>query len=292
MADSIEISAKNVNDAVALALQRLGKTQSEVDVTVLSEGSRGILGIGAEDARVRVTVHPPAAKPAPADTPPAPDKKPAEAPAPAPSGRPAKAAVAKSQPGSGAPAPTPRSTQPSAPRQAAPSQEEQAEITGVSPEVVAVAKEVVEELVRLLGLKARVQMRGLEPRGVRSPDDGTATCTADVTGEDLGILIGRRGENLTALQYVTNMIVNKRTDSDVRVVVDVEHYLVRRYESLHGIALRMAERVKQSGTPVTLEPMPPYERRIVHMTLADHPDVSTVSIGEGEERRVVISAKT
>ncbi len=294
MADSVETSAKNVNDAIALALQKLGKSQSEVDVTVISEGSRGILGIGAEDARVRVTVRPPAAKAALPEAPPAPAREAAAAEvAPAPSAKPAKAAPAKSKPTTAAPAATlaPRPAPAPARPTAATSQEPESEISGVSPEVVAVAKEVVEELVRLLGLKAQVQMRGLEPRGVRSPDDGTATCTADVTGEDLGILIGRRGENLTALQYITNMIVNKRTESDVRVVVDVEHYLVRRYESLRGLALRMADRVKQSGIPMTLEPMPPYERRIVHMTLADHPDVSTVSIGEGEERRVVISSK-
>jgi spoIIIJ-associated protein len=302
VADSIEISAKTVNEAVNLALQKLGKTQSEVDVTVISEGSRGILGIGAEDARVRVSVRPPpaklppvetqpAAKPAPAVTLPAPSKEVEEDRVPAPIARRAKAAAPRSEPAGAAPAPKPRSAQLPPRSPAAPSQEPESEITGVSPDVVAVAKEVVEELVRLLGLKAQVHMRGLEPRGVRSPDDGTATCTADIIGEDLGILIGRRGENLTALQYVTNMIVNKRTDSDVRVVVDVEHYLVRRYESLRGLALRMAERVKQSGTPITLEPMPPYERRIVHLTLSDHPDVSTVSIGEGEERRVVISAK-
>jgi spoIIIJ-associated protein len=287
VAESIEISAKTANEAIAQALQKLGKTQNEVDITVISEGSRGILGIGAEDARVRVTVRAPAPPPAPPETPPASGKATEAEPAPPPGARPTRPRAARGQPRSAAPAPRARSARPAGP----PVEEAESEITGVSPEVVAVAKEVVEELVRLLGLKAQVHMRGLEPRGVRSPDDGTATCTADITGEDLGILIGRRGDNLTALQYVTNMIVNKRTNGDVRVVVDVEHYLVRRYESLRGLSLRMAERVKQSGMPITLEPMPPYERRIVHLTLADNPDVSTVSIGEGEERRVVISGK-
>jgi len=261
VADTIEVSAKTVNDAVALALQRLGKKRDEVDIEVLSEGSRGILGIGAEDARVRVSIR----RPIVIERPPRPP-----------------AAVAATTPVAKPPA---TQATPSASRSTP------ADIPDVPPEVVATAKEVVETLIRLMGLKGQVTMRGLEPRGVRTPDDGTPTCTADITGDDLGILIGRRGETLSALQYVTNLIVNKRTNSNVRVVVDVEHYLVRRYESLRGLAMRMAERVKQSKSPITLEPMPPHERRIIHLTLADSPDVTTVSIGEGEERRVVISPR-
>lgn len=285
MADSIEIGAKNVNDAIALALQRLGKKQDEVDIEILSEGSRGILGIGAEDARVRLTVR----RPAPverATRPPAPaapverDARPLAPAAPVErAARPAAERPARRV----APAPQPIA------ETAVPAPE--AAIGEVPADVVALAREVVEELLRLTGLKGHVVMRGSEPRGSRTPDDGTLTCTADVTGDDLGILIGRRGENLTALQYITNLIVNKRTGSNVRVVVDVEHYLVRRYESLRGLALRMSERVQQSRSSITLEPMPPHERRIIHVTLADHPSVTTVSIGEGEERRVVISPR-
>jgi len=267
VADTIETSAKNVNDAIALALQRLGKKQEDVDIEILSEGSRGILGIGAEDARVRVTLR----RPAPVEKATRVTARPAVEPAPE---RPARRELSIA----------PQVDEPVSP--AAPSA-----IEDVPPEVVAVAKTTVEDLLRLMSLKGQVVMRGAEPRGSRTPDDGTLTCTADVTGDDLGILIGRRGENLTALQYITNLIVNKRTDSNVRVVVDVEHYLVRRYESLRGLAKRMAERVQQSNSSITLEPMPPHERRIIHITLADHPSVSTVSIGEGEERRVVISPR-
>lgn len=275
MADTIDVSAKTVNDAIAQALQRLGKKQDEVDIEILTEGSRGILGIGAEDAKIRVSVR----KPAPVEPPPPPPAPRVDKPRP-----PAPEAPARRS--SPLRAEKPRPTAADIVAAAT-----QSEIPGVSPEVVAVAKEVVEELLRLMGLRAHVTMRGPEPRGARTPDDGTATCTADVSGEDLGILIGRRGENLSALQYVTNLIVSKRTEGDVRVVVDVEHYHVRRYESLRGLAQRMADRVRQSGSPITLEPMPPHERRIVHMTLAEDPDVSTASIGEGDERRVVISPK-
>lgn len=283
MADSIESNAKTVNDAVALALQRLGKKIDDVDVEILSEGSRGILGIGAEDARVRVTVR----KPAPVVRP-APVEKPAPAARPEPVERPAP--VTRSAPVE-RPVVTEHPARSSSPARSTIASLEDSDIPGVSAEVVAVTKEVVEELLRQMSLKGQVVMRGAEPRGSRTPDDGTATCTADISGDDLGILIGRRGENLTALQYITNQIVAKRTDSNVRVVVDVEHYLVRRYESLRGLALRMCDRVKANHSPITLEPMPPHERRIIHLTLADHPDVTTASIGEGEERRVVISPR-
>jgi spoIIIJ-associated protein len=287
VAESIEVSAKTVNDAIGLALQRLSKKQDDVDIEILNEGSRGILGIGAEDARIRVTVRRPVVverpQPAPVERPQPAAVAPVAAPRPAP--RPAPAATAAVDASNGAPRPAPVPA--AADTKVAPA----AAIEDVAPEVVAMTKEVVEELLRLTGLKGQVTMRGLEPRGSRTPDDGTATCTADVIGDDLGILIGRRGENLTALQYMTNLIVNKRTDSNVRIVVDVEHYLVRRYDSLRGLALRMAERVKQSHSPITLEPMPPHERRIIHVTLADSPVVSTASIGEGEERRVVISPR-
>ncbi len=267
MLDSIEVSAKTVNDAVALAVQKLGKKPEDVDVEILSEGSRGILGIGAEDARVRVRVR----RPAPAP----------ERPAPPPE----------------RPAPPERVTRP--PVAVAPASRTQAAATpegepgpDVSADEAAIVKEVVQDLLRLMGLRATVTIRGLEPRGVRTPDDGTPTCTADISGDDLGIMIGRRGENLSALQYIVNLIVARRTgNSNLRVVVDVEHYLVRRYESLRGLAQRMAERVAHSKSPITLEPMPPHERRIVHMTLAEHPQVTTFSIGEGEERRVVVSPK-
>jgi len=248
--ESIETSARTVEEAINLALQRLGKSRDDVEIVVLSEGSRGILGIGAEDARVRVSL-----RPAPAVAP----ERPTRAPQPL---------------GKRAPVP------PSRP-----------EIPGVAPEVSAAAKEVVEELLRAMAVTARVSVRGAEPRGVRTPDDGTPTCTVDISGEDLGMLIGRRGETLSALQYITNLIVARRVDSKMRVVVDVEHYLVRRYDALRGLALRMAERVRQHRQPMTLEPMPPHERRIIHLTLADHPDVTTVSVGEGDDRKVVISPR-
>ena len=115
--------------------------------------------------------------------------------------------------------------------------------------------------------------------------------TFDITGDDLGILIGRRGQTLACLQYMVRLIVSHQTKAETPIVVDVEGYKKRRYESLRALAQRLAEQVKASKVPVTLEPMPAYERRIVHLALAEHPEVTTQSIGVGEARRVVIEAK-
>ncbi len=111
----------------------------------------------------------------------------------------------------------------------------------------------------------------------------------DVDGDDLGILIGRRGQTLASLQYLLNLIVAKQVNHRVSFGVDVDGYRRRREEALVTLAKRMAARVRGTGRSVTLEPMPPNERRIVHLTLADDPAVMTVSIGEGEARKVAIT---
>jgi spoIIIJ-associated protein len=113
----------------------------------------------------------------------------------------------------------------------------------------------------------------------------------EVIGEDLGLLIGRRGETLTSLQFVLNLILAKRLKKWARVVVDVEGYRGRREQTLNGLAQRVAYRVQQSGQPVALEAMPAGERRIIHMALADNPHVLTGSVGEGDHRKVVISPR-
>jgi spoIIIJ-associated protein len=113
----------------------------------------------------------------------------------------------------------------------------------------------------------------------------------DVSGEDLGILIGRRGDTLASLQYLVNLIVGRKLKAKTAFGVDVEGYRRRREQSLKNLAIHMAERVKSNGQTVTLEPMPPNERRIVHLALAKDAAVITESIGEGENRKVVIYPK-
>ncbi|MBI2287496.1 MAG: KH domain-containing protein, partial [Chloroflexi bacterium] len=110
----------------------------------------------------------------------------------------------------------------------------------------------------------------------------------DVKGDDLGILIGRRGQTLAGLQYIVRLIVGHQTKNWVPIVIDVEGYKQRRYQALQVFARNLAEQVKAKGTPFTMEPMPAYERRIIHLTLADHPDVTTESIDEGDFRKVMI----
>jgi spoIIIJ-associated protein len=120
---------------------------------------------------------------------------------------------------------------------------------------------------------------------------GLAQAVLDVSGDDLGLLIGRRGQTLASLQYLVNLIVSRKLQSRASFGVDVEGYRRRREDSLKGLALRMADRVKTTGQSVTLEPMPANERRIVHLTLAGDPKVITVSIGEGEGRKVAITPR-
>ncbi|AGA70915.1 putative RNA-binding protein [Desulfitobacterium dichloroeliminans LMG P-21439] len=113
----------------------------------------------------------------------------------------------------------------------------------------------------------------------------------NITGEELGILIGRRGDTLEALQYLTNLAVSKQLSEKVRIIVDVEGYRQRREETLVRLAKRLSDKVKRTGTRVVLEPMNPHERRIIHTALQEETHISTFSEGEEPNRKVVISLK-
>src|SRR6185503_8177243 len=151
---------------------------------------------------------------------------------------------------------------------------------------VEVAVAVLKNLINLMGLEAEVSARVPETAG---DGIGLIESVLDVDGDDLGVLIGRRGQTLVALQYVLNLMVSKQIDRRVAFGVDVDGYRRRREEALVGLAKRTAARVRGTGRSVTLEPMPPNERRIVHLALQDDPAVVTVSIGEGEARKVAIT---
>lgn len=159
---------------------------------------------------------------------------------------------------------------------------------GVEGDDTALALQVLVDLLQLMGVEADVSARLPE-----TPGDGVGMAKAvlDVRGDDLGILIGRRGETLASLQYAVNLIVGRKLDGTAVFGVDVEGYKRRREEALRKLALRMAERVKETGRSVTLEPMPANERRIVHLALAQDPKVETASLGEGEHRKVSIVLK-
>jgi spoIIIJ-associated protein len=150
------------------------------------------------------------------------------------------------------------------------------------------AADVLQGLLDRMSIRARVTVRvgdDLIEEGEEPP------LTLDIVGDDLGILIGRQGETLRDLQYMTRLMLSHRLERWEPILVDVESYRVRRRRSLHLLAIRMAERVVVSRQRVVLEAMPAHERRIIHMALRDHPTVTTKSIGEGEHRKVTIIPK-
>ena len=181
------------------------------------------------------------------------------------------------RPKGGAAAPTPGAAAAPTPGAAPPAGEDTETALGI-----------LEHLLELMSVDASVRVRAPE-----TPGDGLGLARAvlDVSGEDLGILIGRRGDTLSSLQFLVNLMVSRKMKTRMAFGIDVEGYRRRREESLNGLAQRMADRVKSTGQPITLEPMPPNERRIVHLVLANDPDVITVSIGEGESRKVAITLR-
>lgn len=153
-----------------------------------------------------------------------------------------------------------------------------------------IAKTVVTELLDAMGFDCTV-MAVDNPSSIEVAPDEPPTVFIDINGRDLGMLIGRRGENLAQFQYMVNLLVNKRLDEWTRVIVDVEGYRIRREESLIGLANRVARQVARNRRPISLEPMPANERRVVHMTLRDDPLVTTESSGEAGTRRVTVQPK-
>ena len=164
------------------------------------------------------------------------------------------------------------------------------EVSENKDDIAEVAKSVLETLLSLMDVSASVMLStALLPGG---GEEGVAdSITLEIEGEDLGILIGRRGQTLSCLQYIVRLIVGHQTEVWLPIIIDVEGYKRRRYDALQAIAWRMAEMVKTRGEPFALEPMSAFDRRIIHLTLADHPDVTTQSSGEGEARKVVILPK-
>jgi spoIIIJ-associated protein len=153
-----------------------------------------------------------------------------------------------------------------------------------SDEIAQAAQQIAAGMLEAMNVPGDVVIR---EHGTDS--DGVLSVTLDILGDDLGILIGRHGETLRALQFITRLIIGKQLQTWARVNVDVEHYKARREETLRDMAERMAERVQDSQEPVTLEAMPPHERRIIHMALRDNPYVTTKSYGDEGDRQVVVS---
>ena len=256
----VEVRGADVEKAIEAGLQKLGVNRSEVIVDVIDEGSRGLLGIGSREAVVRLVT-------LVSEEPPAPPK-----PKPQPA---VKTAVPTPKP---APKAEPKPTRPASSTE---------EVIEADAEEKAMAVEVVTTLLDKLGVDAEITA------SVSEPDDltGRKVNVLDIEGDDLGALIGPRGETLNALQYLSRLMVGNQLQKRASFVVDVEGYRRRRQQALARLAERMAKKVVTRRRPVSLEPMPPHERRIIHMTLRENDEVYTQSSGEGKRRKVRILPK-
>jgi spoIIIJ-associated protein len=270
---NLNVSAKSVDEAIELGLTELGVSRDQVEIEVISEGKRGIFGLGSEDAMVRLSLK---KRVEGAEQDEEPTTEP-ETPA-APASDVETAAEEKPvETGSG---------------EASPDDSEESTDTyplpDSLPEPIMRAKERLEQMLELMGVEARVESR---PAPDLVEEDEEPPIVLDIVGKDLGVLIGRRSETLQAMQYMVRLMVSKDMGSWQRIVVDVESYRSRRRKSLQRMARRMAERATNNHERVVLEAMTPYERRIIHITLRDHPAVYTKSIGQDNNRKVTIIPK-
>lgn len=311
----ITATGKTIDLAIAAALEELHMDRDSVSVEVLENPRSGFLGIGAQPARVKVTYEAPdeAPKPALSSASRSKPKKPAES-KPADSAKVIAPAAPKVIAPAAPEAPRPQDTRASAPkapqqprqerapkqqrgpkperRDQKPRQPQQPEKPAVpaEPKVYAPAEPgSTEERIETF-IKGLLEHMGSDavPHAVKTADE---TYLVDLVGENLGILIGRRGETLDALQYLTSLQVNKGREGYIRVTLDTENYRAKREDSLRRLAQRMANRAVKTGRKVVLEPMNPYERRVLHTALQNHPAVTTHSEGEEPNRRVVIMLK-
>lgn len=306
MTDGTLFTGKSVEDAVADGLRSLGLTQEQADVEIISRGSRGLFGIGSEPAQVRITPRtskgapqgtasaaatpPEREMPAPSEPTQAPVSTPAQTPAQTvtPIADTAPAASEKNVVQESPSTPASSSDRDEEPADEAPEQGYAADHgTGEEPddaEMAALAVELLTETVRLMGFEADVVASWQEP----DADNDEPYLLLNLHGRDLGALIGRRGETLGNLQYLLRLMVNQRLHQWKNIVVDVEQYRQHRAEHLMQLAQRSAEQVAKTGRPLSLEPMPPNERRIIHLALRDNTTVYTESSGEGERRKIQI----
>jgi len=267
-----EFRGKSVEAATNAGLAALRLSLEDVTVEIVRPGSRGVLGIGAEDAVVRVTAI------GAVKTAPAPSVKPEVEPVLASRPTPAPAARAE-------PRPAPK---PAEPTGAAVS----VNLDKVNEKDLAAAqtgRELLLGMLERMSLRANVEI--VQQSDAEADEDDERSLVLNIVGDDLGMLIGRQNETLSALEFITRLMTNQQTHTRTGFVVDVNGHRAKRAESLRKLALRMADQTVQTGRTVAMEPMPPAERRIVHLALRDHPSVTTQSVGEGDRRKVTIDPK-
>lgn len=280
---SIRISARTVDDAITEALIQLGVTSDRLDYEVIERGSTGFLGIGMKqaviEARVKVekketqavenrSIHHKYS-----------DKKDSLTQAVTPAFEGSKTAEKKPV------EVTPNDTKPVVEKPAEQSKRTEINTKDEVFEVSQEAREAVEAF-----LTNTLKAMGMDVT-LNSSIDKDGALYIDMVGENMGILIGKRGQTLDSIQYLANRVANKHQEDYIRVKLDIEDYRRRREETLTRLAKNLASKVKKSRRSVSLEPMNPYERRIIHSVLQSDHMVSTHSEGEEPYRKVVITMK-
>jgi spoIIIJ-associated protein len=241
---SLEIIAPSIEEAITRGAEEFGIPREELSVEILDEGTRGFLGLGTRQARVRLTIR----EGYEGEIPELPE------------------VITEVE--QVVPVPDVRVEEPESD----------------DAEALEISKSTVVELLDKMGIVAEVTARW----GEKDDKSRIIPLHIDVTGSDLSILIGRKGETLTALQYISRLIVGKELRRPIAIVIDVEGYRARREQQLRQLARRMAQQTIERGRSMSLEPMPPNERRIIHIELRDHPQVYTESVGEADRRKVTI----
>ena len=284
---SVETTAQDIESAIEIGLEQLGVSRESVIVEILEEPSRGLLGLGARHARIRLTTAAPARQEAaPAPEAPAPEPVVETAPELAEAPEITEADAAEETP---APEQRGRRGRSGGGRKSA-THRDDAGIENMTPAAeedldddAIVGRATLSELLEKMDIEADVVVYRAEPeQGEEAP------WILQIRGDDLGLLIGRRGETLSALQYITRLIASRDVQRRANIVLDVEGYKSRREKMLRHLADRMAKQAIETGRTVSLEPMTPYERRIVHLHLRDNNSVTTQSVGEGDNRKVTI----
>lgn len=282
---TVESSAKTMEEAVTLGLEKLGVSFSDVKIDILDEGSKGFLGIlGGKPVVVRLTVREDAETTGEdvlsSITLDSAEKKPARR-AEKPKAKPQEKKPAKAEAEKPAKVEAPKA--PKEPKESKPVKQEAPKADQPTGDDAALSKahDFLNDLTKLMGVEVSINAHRDDEGNVR----------VDMFGDTLGILIGRRGETLDALQYLTSLYVNRDQEEYTRVTLDTENYRAKREEALRRLANRMANRAVKTGRKVVMEPMNPYERRILHSALQQNDAVTTHSEGEEPNRHVVITLK-
>ena len=274
MNGSIRVSAKTVDDAITEALIQLGVTSDRLEYEVIEKGSAGFLGIGMKQAVIEAR-----RKPEPKEEKveePVVEEPVRVEPKKVEAVQPQKAAAEKK-----ADEPQKAAFEKAVEKEAKEEVKKETKLVEVQPQTIKAVEDFLKNTMKAMDMEVELKTE---------IDQDGALCV-DMSGEHMGILIGKRGQTLDTLQYLANRVANKHQEGYVRVKLDTENYRARREETLRHLAKNIAHKVKRNRRPVALEPMNPYERRIIHSALQSDPYVMTHSEGEEPFRKVVITLK-